>query len=165
MGSVHWSPDFSEHWASDSRWQCEMGNLSLGSDFLEISPEKKKCLFFLFLFSSSFFKLGSTELSLQAEFCLEAKIPPWKALAAYRWGCARVLFEVGLLPYSETRWEVCVHSLLSPSQANCHSTVLASLYTSLAKPTALPFTFLRNSCCLDLTHEALIYPSVAAAGG
>lgn len=29
---------FSERRASDSRWQCEMGNLSVGGDFLEISP-------------------------------------------------------------------------------------------------------------------------------
>lgn len=30
----------SEHQALDSRWQCEMRNLSLGSDLLETSPVK-----------------------------------------------------------------------------------------------------------------------------
>lgn len=76
---------FSEHWASDSRWQCEMGNLRLGSDFfffLEISPVKYFLFFSFFL--PFFLKLGTTKLSFQAEFCLGAKIPPWKALATYR---------------------------------------------------------------------------------
>lgn len=30
----------SEHRALDSRWQCEMGNLSLGRDLLETSSVK-----------------------------------------------------------------------------------------------------------------------------
>lgn len=30
----------SEHQALDSRWQCEMGNLSVGGDLLETSPVK-----------------------------------------------------------------------------------------------------------------------------
>lgn len=96
MGSVYWCTDFSEHWASDSRWQCEMGNLSLGSDFLEISPEKIMPFFFFF-FLLLFLNLEALNWVCRQSFVWKPRSHPgrhWQLTGeaaqglCLKWGCS-----------------------------------------------------------------------------